>query len=43
MRKQAICICETEDGYNREAGQRLCFRYMDSILPLLLISEIQAS
>ena len=24
---------------NREADQRLCFRYMDSTIPLLLISE----
>ena len=40
MRKPTICICENKDadqlcGY-READQCLCFRYMDSTLPLLL-------
>ena len=37
--KPAFCICENKDadqlrGY-READQRLCFRYMDSTIPLL--------
>ena len=39
MRKHPICICEYKDtdqlcGY-READQRLCFRYLDSTIPLL--------
>ena len=29
MRKQMFCICD-----NREADQRLCFRYLDSTIPL---------
>ena len=39
MRKQTICICENKDAdqlrINREADQRLCFRYLDSKIPLL--------
>ena len=39
MRKTAFCICENKDadplGGNREADQRLCFRYIDSTIPLL--------
>ena len=39
MRKPAFCICENKDADqlrgNREADQRLCFRYMDSTIPLL--------
>ena len=39
MRKPTICICENKDADqlrgNREADQRLCFRYLDSTLPLL--------
>ena len=35
MRKPTICICENKDADqlrgNREADQRLCFRYSDSI------------
>ena len=46
MRKQTICICENKDADqlrgNREADQRLCFRYTDSTLPLLLKSEISS-
>ena len=43
MRKPAFCICETKDadqlcGY-RKADQRLCFRYIDSTIPLLPIYE----
>ena len=38
MRKPAFCICENKDADqlrgNREADQRLCFRYMDSTIPL---------
>ena len=39
MRKPDFCICENKDADqlrgNREADQRLCFRYTDSIIPLL--------
>ena len=34
MRKPTFCICE-----NKEAYQRLCFRYIDSTIPLLSKSE----
>ena len=44
MRKPAFCICENKDADqlrgNREADQRLCFRYSDSMIPLLPKSEI---
>ena len=44
VRKTNVCICENKDADqlrgNREADQRLCFRYMDSTIPLLPISEI---
>ena len=46
MGKPAICICENKDAdqlhsiLNCKADQRLCFRYTDSTLPLLLKSEI---
>ena len=44
MGKPTICLGENKDadqlrGY-READQRLCFRYSDSIILLLLKSEI---
>ena len=43
MRKPAFCICENKDvdqlRGNCEADQRLCFRYTDSIIPLLPKSE----
>ena len=46
MRKPAFCICENKDADqlrgNREAGQRLCFPYTDSTIPLLPISEISS-
>ena len=46
VRKPAFCICENKDADqlrgNREADQRLCFRYTDSTLPLLPISEISS-
>ena len=46
MRKPAFCICENKDADqfhgNREADQRLCFRYMDSTIPLLPNSEISS-
>ena len=44
MRKPDICICENKDADqlrgNREADQRLCFRYTDSTIPLLPESKI---
>ena len=44
MRKPAFCICEIKDADqlrgDREADQRLCFRYIDSTIPLLSKSEI---
>ena len=46
MRKPTICIGENTDADqlrgNREADQRLCFRYSDSTIPLLLKSEISS-
>ena len=46
MRKEAFCICENKDADqlrgNREADQRLCFRYADSTIPLLPKSEISS-
>ena len=39
VRKPAFCICENKDTDqlcgNRTADQRLCFRYIDSTIPLL--------
>ena len=44
VRKPAFCICENKDADqlrdDREADQRLCFRYIDSITRLLSIYEI---
>ena len=46
MRKPDFCICENKDADqlrgNREADQRLCFRYTDSTTPLLPKSEISS-
>ena len=46
MRKPAFCICENKDADqlrgNREADQRLYFRYTDSTIPLLSKSEISS-
>ena len=46
MRKPAFCICENKDADqlrgNREADQRLCFRYTDSTIPLLPKYEISS-
>ena len=43
MGKPTICIGENKDADqlrgNREADQRLCFRYMDSTIHLLVISK----
>ena len=42
-KKTAFCICENKEADqlrgNCEAEQRLCFRYIDSIIPLLPIYE----
>ena len=42
--KPAFCICENKDADQlrsyREADQRLCFCYIDSIIPLIPKSEI---
>ena len=44
--KPTTCIGENKDADqlpgNREADQRLCFRYSDSTIPLLLKSEISS-
>ena len=46
MRKPSFCICQNKDADqlrgNREADQRLCFRYTDSTIPLLSKSEISS-
>ena len=46
VRKPAFCICENKDADqlrgDREADQRLCFRYTDSTIPLLSKSEISS-
>ena len=42
MRKLDFCLCENKDAdqlrSNCEADQRLCFRYSDSTIALLLVS-----
>ena len=46
MGKPTLCICENKDADqlrgNRKADRRLCFRYTDSIFPLLVKSEISS-
>ena len=46
MRKGDFCLCENKDadqlGSNCAADQRLCFRYMDSTIPLLSESKISS-
>ena len=46
MRKPVFCICENKDADqlrgNREADQRLCFRYIDSTILLLPKYEISS-
>ena len=46
MRKPALCLCENKDADqlrgNREADQRLCFRFVDSSIPLLAKYEISS-
>ena len=43
MRKPAFCTCGNKDADklrgNREAGQRLCFRYMDSTILFFLYTK----
>ena len=47
MEKPTICMCENKGADqlrgNREADQRLCFRCMNSTIPLLLKAEISTS
>ena len=46
VRKPDFCLGENKGADqlrgNREADQRLCFRYSDSTIPLLLKSEISS-
>ena len=46
VRKPDFCLCKNKDADqlrgNREADQRLCFRYIDSTIPLLSKSEISS-
>ena len=46
VRKPDVCLCENKGADqlrgNREADQRLCFRYTDSTNSLLLKSEISS-
>ena len=46
VRKRDFCLGENKGADqlrgNREADQRLCFRYSDSTIPLLLKSEISS-
>ena len=46
MRKHAFCICENKGTYqlpgNHIADQRLCFRHIDSMIPLPFKSEISS-
>ena len=44
MRKPDFCICENKDADqllgNREADQRLCFRYTDSTIPVRIFTPL---
>ena len=46
MRKPTFCICKIKDADqlhgNHKADQRLCFRYMDSTIPLLSKSKFSS-
>ena len=46
MRKPTFCICKNKDADqlrgDREADQRLCFRYWDSTIPLLPKAKISS-
>ena len=45
VRKSAFCLCENKDADqlrgNREANQRLCFRYIDSTISLVPIRNFK--
>ena len=38
-RKPTICSCENKDADQLRGDQRLCFRYTDSTIPLLLYNK----
>ena len=46
VRKPDFCLCENKGAdqlrSNCEADQHLCFRYLDSTIPLLLIAKISS-
>ena len=46
MRNLAFCICESKDAdqlcSDHKADQCVCFRYMNSTIPLLYKSEISS-
>ena len=42
MRKPTFCICENKDADQLRGYQRFCFRYLDSMIPLLSKSEISS-
>ena len=46
MRNTTFCICKNKDAdqlrRDGEADQRLCFRYIDSTIPLLSKSKISS-
>ena len=46
MRKPAFCICKNKDADqlrgNHKADQHLCYRYIDSTIPLLSKYEISS-
>ena len=46
VRRPAFCVCESKDADqlrgNREADRRLCFRYIDSTIPILSKCEISS-
>ena len=43
MKKPEFAYAKTKAQISFRGDQRLCFRYMDSTIPLLLKPEIQAS
>ena len=46
MKKPAFCICKNKGAdqlcVNRKTDQRLCFRYIDSAIPLLSKTEMSS-
>ena len=46
VRKPVFCICENKDADqlrgNREADQRLCFRYSGSTIPVPPLSKVSS-